>query len=510
MRAAIYIRVSTQLQEKKYSLAAQHTELNKYAESQGWIIVGEFKDVDSGGKLDKKGLNALLDVVEEGRIDVVLCIDQDRLSRLDTIAWEYLKSTLRDNGVKIAEPGHIVDLDNEDEEFISDIKNLIAKREKKAIVRRMMRGKRQRMREGKGWGKPPFEYYYDKSEGQYKLDDNWSWVIPFIDDLYLHLQYGMVTISNMLNQIARTPTGNLWNEHLVSTRIMTKAYHGVMEKTYANGETISIDGIYPAIRTKETWEKLQEERIKRGTQYKATSRQRNKLHILRRTYITCGVCGRKINLAMHGTREQPRYYLKHERKLKLRDETVCDMSVNTIRFEKNIIQAIKDILSGEELAKKYLDLDYDHNEVELLRKQIANNEKTITSLQNKLDKLLDLFLEGRFSKDSLTKKQTEIENELSIITKQTEQLNAKYEVLQNNSFSYDFVYELMELAEGFDTEFTPLEQAQIMGNLFPQGVLYPDYLLLKAELKGVPIDVRIPIDPDPFTWHHSKKAPPIA
>ncbi|WP_420954598.1 recombinase family protein [Bacillus haynesii] len=95
-------------------------------------LVDEFQDIESGVKLHKKGLNALLDIVEEGKIDVVVCIDQDRLSRLDTISWEYLKSTLRENKVKIAEPGTIVDLDDEDQEFVSDIKNLIAKREKES------------------------------------------------------------------------------------------------------------------------------------------------------------------------------------------------------------------------------------------------------------------------------------------------------------------------------------------------------------------------------------------
>lgn len=130
MRAALYYRVSTKLQEDKYSLAAQKEELAKYAKSQDWNIVGEFKDVESGGKLEKKGLNALLDLVDEGGVDVVLVVDQDRLSRLDTVAWEYLKSVLRDNNVKIAEPGNIIDLNNEDDEFISDIKNLIAKTRK--------------------------------------------------------------------------------------------------------------------------------------------------------------------------------------------------------------------------------------------------------------------------------------------------------------------------------------------------------------------------------------------
>jgi site-specific DNA recombinase len=505
MRAAIYIRVSTKMQEDRYSLSAQHTELTRYATNQGWTIIDVYKDVDTGGKLDKKGLNALLDAVEEGRIDVVLCIDQDRLSRLDTIAWEYLKSTLRDNHVKIAEPGHIVDLDNEDEEFISDIKNLIAKREKKAIVRRMMRGKRQRMREGKGWGKPPFEYYYDKKEQVYKLDDNWSWVIPFIDDLYLHLQYGMVTIANKLNEICRTPTGNLWNEHLVYTRLKTKAYHGVMEKTFANGEILSIEGVYPAIRTKETWEKIQQEMAKRGEQYKTTSRQRDNLHILRRTYITCGECGRKIYLAMHGTKKTPRYYLKHGRKLKLKDETVCDISINTVRFEHNIIKAIKDILTDKELAKKYMDLDFDKSKIDVIKKQIAKNEKTINSLQAKLDKLLDLFLESPMKKETLIKKQTEIENELSIITKQNSQQIAKLEMLKKNASSYEYVYELLEIAENFDTELTPIERAQVMGNLFPKAELFKDHLVLKAEFKGVPLDIKIPIDEDPYTWHFTKQ-----
>jgi site-specific DNA recombinase len=413
MRCAIYIRVSTKMQEDRYSLAAQDTELTAYAKNQGWAIIGVFKDVDSGGKLDKKGLNNLLDTVEDGRIDVVLCIDQDRLSRLDTIAWEYLKSTLRDNNVKIAEPGNIVDLANEDDEFISDIKNLIAKREKKSIVRRMMRGKRQLMREGKGWGKPPFEYYYDKKDKEYKLEENWSWVIPFIDDLFLNKQYGMVTIANKLNEICKTPTSGLWNEHLIWTRLTTKAYHGVMEKTYANGETITIDDIYPALRTKDTWEKLQQERLRRGDQYKTTSRQRDNLHILRRTHITCGECGRKISLQMHGTKKTPRYYLKHGRKFKLKDETICNISVNTVRVENNILKAIKDILTDKDLANNYMDLENDKGELTFVQKQLTKSDKAINTLQTKLDKLLDLFLDGNMKKEALIKKQTELENELS-------------------------------------------------------------------------------------------------
>jgi site-specific DNA recombinase len=505
MRVAIYIRVSTKLQEDRYSLAAQKTELTNYAHSQGWNIVGEYKDVDSGGKLDKQGLNSLLDAAEEGRMDVVLCIDQDRLSRLDTIAWEYLKSTLRDNNVKIAEPGNITDLANEDEEFISDIKNLIAKREKKSIVRRMMRGKRQRMREGKGWGRAPVEYTFNQQTKEYEANDKWSWVIPMIDDLYLNRQLGMKSIGDELNKISRTPSGTLWNETLVYRRLISKAFHGVMEKTFANGETISIDDIYPPLRTEETWLKIQEERKKRSVQFKATSRQRDDLHILRRTLITCGECGRKINLAQHGNKHVPLYYLKHGRKLRLSDETVCDININTVRVERNIIKAIKDIITNEEMARNYIDLEMDSTEILLLEKQTKKNDSLIRSLQSKLDKLIDLYLESALSKELLAKKQAEIENEINTITIQNKHAMAKLDVLRNNTFNYDFIYELFEIAEGFETDLTPFEKAQVTGKLFPNGIVFHDKLILMAVIRNVPIEIEIPINPDPYAWHHTKK-----
>jgi site-specific DNA recombinase len=506
MRVANYYRVSTKLQEDRYSLAAQKTELTSYAATQGWNIVNEFTDVDSGGKLDKPGLNALIDCAEEGKIDVVLVINQDRLSRLDTIAWEFLKGTLRDNNVKIAEPGMIVDLADEDQEFFSDLKNLIAKREKRSIVKKMMYGKRQRMREGKGWGKPPFEYYFDKKSGEYKLEEKWSWVIPFIDDLYLNKQYGMKMIMDELNKLSLTPTGRKWNEHLIHTRLSTKAYHGVMEKTYSNGETISVENLYPSLRTEETWEKLQIERAKRRDQFKANGRSRDDLHILRRTNITCGECGRKILLSQHGEKDKPRYYLKHGRQLRVKDQSVCDITINSVRFDDNIIKAIKEILASENLAKKYMNLDFDSKEVEQLSKIVRNNENKISDLKHKIDKLIDLYLDSpNMSKATLGEKQSSLENELKIVTEQNKALKSKLDIIKNHTLNYEYVYELMEVAHGFDTDLTPLERAQVMSHLFPTGILFRDKLILQANINGVPLDIKIPIGESPYTNRYKNK-----
>ncbi|WP_301109848.1 recombinase family protein [Sporosarcina sp.] len=240
MRTAIYIRVSTKLQEDRYSLNAQTTELTSYAQSQNWHIVDIFKDVDSGTKLNKDGLEAMLDQVEDGKIDVVLCIEQDRLSRLDTIKWEYIKGVLRENHVKIAEPGSVVDLANEDDEFISNLKNLLAQRSRRDLLRKMMRGKRQKTREGKVWGKQPEEYHYNKDTEEITVNEERSWLIPYIDDLYIEKRLGATTIARELNKVSKTAESKRWTSQQVLSKLKNPAYHGVLQKSFINGETITV------------------------------------------------------------------------------------------------------------------------------------------------------------------------------------------------------------------------------------------------------------------------------
>ncbi|WP_064091540.1 recombinase family protein [Rossellomorea aquimaris] len=506
LRVIIYIRVSTKLQETKYSLSAQKEELTKYAKDQGWNIVATYRDIESGGKLEKEGMDQLLNDVEEGKTDVVLVMDQDRLSRLDVAEWEFLKSTLRDNKVKIAEPGNMVDLDNEDDEFISDIKNLIARREKRAVVKRMMRGKRQRMRDGKGWGKAPLGYIFNKETKVYEIDDDWAWVIPTIDEMYLEKNMGMKAIADKLNEVSKTPSGTHWNETLVYRRLVSKAFHGVMEKNFANGETIAISDIYPKLRTVETWEEIQEEREKRAKVYKADQRQNDNIHMLRKTYIKCGMCNRKIHVANHGGKTTPRYYLKHGRKLCLKDRSVCNISINTIRLDDNIIRAVKEILTNEELAKKYIMIDIDEEEIPKLKSQIKKSQKVISQIEEKQDRLLDLYLNGVHSKEKLAEKDEEFKRQLDHQKKIYNQQKAKLETLEKQEWNYDLLYQYLEIAESMEYELTPNERVQMIGDLFPEAILYEDRIVLIAELHlGFPIEIEVKIDEDPYLWHHTKE-----
>ena len=83
MRAAVYIRVSTEEQAVHgYSLSEQKEACCKRAKELGADEVLVFADEGvSGAVLDRPGLNALRDAVDSGQVECIILRDPDRLSR---------------------------------------------------------------------------------------------------------------------------------------------------------------------------------------------------------------------------------------------------------------------------------------------------------------------------------------------------------------------------------------------------------------------------------------------
>jgi site-specific DNA recombinase len=148
--------------------------------------------------------------------------------------------------------------------IVAIIKNQLIERERDFVSRRISDGLRYRIKTGRGWGKPPIGYTFNKDTKIYEIDKSIAWVIPAIDRMYLELGIGVKAIANELNDISVSPDGKRWNPSFVYSRLISKAFHGVMEKTLRDGETISIENIYPILRTEETWWKIQEVRKRRS------------------------------------------------------------------------------------------------------------------------------------------------------------------------------------------------------------------------------------------------------
>ena len=82
MRAIIYLRVSTDAQVREgTSLETQERECIDYAQAKGWTVTGIFRDVASGGSLERPGIEQVRHVPRDGACDVLIAYAVDRLAR---------------------------------------------------------------------------------------------------------------------------------------------------------------------------------------------------------------------------------------------------------------------------------------------------------------------------------------------------------------------------------------------------------------------------------------------
>lgn len=82
MRALLYTRVSTPQQAKKHGTAYQRAELTAYCQARGWDIAEVIvDDAMKGKRIDRPGLDRVMEFVRAQQVDVVLVWRLDRLFR---------------------------------------------------------------------------------------------------------------------------------------------------------------------------------------------------------------------------------------------------------------------------------------------------------------------------------------------------------------------------------------------------------------------------------------------
>ena len=165
-RAAIYIRVSTELQASNYSSAEQERECQEYAEGKGYKVIAVYADVakyisrgktvePSGTRADRPRFKQMLADARAEKFDVIIAWREDRLYRglyPAALVNEVLEET-------------DVDIELVREQFdkkMMGIKASLGKMERDAIAERVQMGMGARLRSGKTQFATPI-YGYDYS-----------------------------------------------------------------------------------------------------------------------------------------------------------------------------------------------------------------------------------------------------------------------------------------------------------------------------------------------------------
>ena len=121
-RVALYARVSSHGQKENGDLDRQIERLRDYAHDHGWTVENTYTDVGSGLNEDRRGLDSLLDDVQEADYGRILVTYEDRLTRF---GFSYLERYFDCYGVTISVIEDETDKSAQ-EELVDDLIKLVA------------------------------------------------------------------------------------------------------------------------------------------------------------------------------------------------------------------------------------------------------------------------------------------------------------------------------------------------------------------------------------------------
>jgi len=149
---AIYARVSTR---DKQETENQLRELRAYSKKQGWRIVGEYVDHESGGKADRPQFRRLFDDAHQRKFDMVLFWALDRFSREGVLRTLTYLNDLELSGVEFKSYAErYIDSSGLFKEAILAILATLAKQERIRLSERVKAGLDRARSEGRRLGRP--------------------------------------------------------------------------------------------------------------------------------------------------------------------------------------------------------------------------------------------------------------------------------------------------------------------------------------------------------------------
>lgn len=403
MRAALYVRVSTQEQAiEGYSLDAQESKLKSYAEYQQFDIVGTYRDEGfSAASLARPALRRLINDIKTGRVNTVLIYKLDRLSRRVKDVLE-LVELFAEYNVTLYSLTENLDLSSPFGRAALKMSATFSELERETIIERTKMGKDQRVKEGKQLptNLDPFGYRYNKETEYFDIVPEEAEIVKKLFELYVQ--------GYSLRKLYDYAKANFGHPYFSNAMCCKSIIHRSMYAGYISWKGELYPGKnFEAIIPYELYLQAQKQLEKNKNYIK-----RDNSPYLLTGLLLCAQCGNRYVGKLYD-----RYTIKkdgsHSKHYKYRSYG-CASRVKRDKYYHEHLNCQNVIIPAEQLEKtiaesvknmkftKFVDGSYTPSLVETLNAENVRH-------QNKIDKLLDLYVEGAIDKESYKIRVAEIE-----------------------------------------------------------------------------------------------------
>ncbi len=370
MKAALYIRVSTQEQATEgYSLDAQLQKLTSYANYMHYEISGVYRDEgQSAASTNRPELKRLLRDISAEKVDCVLIYKLDRLSRRVRDVID-LVEIFEKHSVSLYSLTENLDLSSPFGRAALKMSATFSELERETIIERSKLGKEQRIKSGSFicTGKAPFGYRADFKTKSFHVDEKEAETVKKLFELYLE-----GSSFRQLQIYAKSRHPDKFNSPSACRDVIKRMmYCGMFVwkgKVYEGKN-------FPPLISRETYFAAQRLLTKSGKK-----KVRDNTPYLLCGKITCGKCGSFYvgKLRIRNGKHDRTYICK--KRLYQGKDNCSNKVVPAEIIEREIISAVKKI--NFVVCEKH--------------EEHTNDEK--------IEKLLDLYLEGKIEKFVYEKK----------------------------------------------------------------------------------------------------------
>lgn len=407
MRVVALFRVSTEAQANTgASLESQQVRYRELAAIHGWTTIQEFKGHESATQAasDRRVLQNVLACVRDEDVDAVYVHEQSRLTRGDELEVAMLMRELKERGTKIIVNGVVRDLSSIDERFMVGIQGLVDRAESERIKERLIRGKRQKAKNGRKVGGPaPYGYRNpppgDSKRGVLQIVPEEAAVVRKIYEMALAGKSGRAILRALNEAGTPAPRGGKWGKTSLMRLIQNPAYMGTASTAVwvarkntrsfkyspANERAIVVPDAHEPIVDAETWHAVL------GRKKPAPARQPRML---------TGLLHMNGQPATGDTGDGKRFYRSP------RGVTGLPW-IEAETVDSTVWAAFVSLATSTEFVQRLIDAANNPRQQQIAAMEVEHLEDQLGKAQRRLDRLLTMRADGEITKDEFAAKSAE-------------------------------------------------------------------------------------------------------
>lgn len=385
MKVALYARVSTEQQVDNFSIPLQKERMKAFCLSKGWDDIQEYVDGGySGSNLNRPALQQLEKDIKSKKVNVVIVYKLDRLSRSQRDTLYLIEEMFLPNNVEFISISETIDTSSPFGRAMIGVMSVFAQLERETITERL-RGGRLKMVKDKGlWagGADASPYGYTRLErGELVVNEFEKKHIIRIFEEYAVLK-SYIKVQRKLQKEGFPEL----RPQRITALLKNRLYIG--EVSFA-GEWYK--GAHEPIISVELFNEAQ--RV--NEHFKGYNFGKIKNNVFRQK-VFCGCCGEpylsysKTEKLADGSKSTYYYMVCRRRKMPRYYDSKCmNRNLKRADLENEVFRRIKGLETSNEI---------DFNKK---RNSPPDNTKKIKEIDDKIAKLLDMYLECAIPKQTL-------------------------------------------------------------------------------------------------------------